>query len=180
MDLIMLVNSPRKQERTLKEYRDLLAMAGFRLGRIDPRSATPVFRDVAYCVDQAHRTARRTCWSDRLKKCAVGLRRSAVSLAETSCLSLRWAVLDVVIDAAHGLGLTDLERQQLGRRHVTPRKGHTNFHADAWISGRSRQSGQHWRSTTTLRVTQAQGQTSCLSTCWAVLDFSWQEPEDLA
>ena len=56
MDLIMLVNSPRRRERTLKEYRDLLAMAGFRLGRIDPRSATPVFRDVAYCVDQAHRT----------------------------------------------------------------------------------------------------------------------------
>ena len=32
---------------------------------------------------------------------------------ETSCLSLCWAVLDLVIDAAHGLGLTDLDRQQL-------------------------------------------------------------------
>jgi putative transposase len=33
---------------------------------------------------------------------------------ESSCLSLCWAVLDLVIDAAHGLGLTDLDRQ-----HVT-------------------------------------------------------------
>jgi putative transposase len=32
---------------------------------------------------------------------------------ETSCLSLCWAVLDLVIDAAHGLGLTDLDRQHL-------------------------------------------------------------------
>jgi transposase-like protein len=32
---------------------------------------------------------------------------------ETSCLSLCWAVLDLVIDAAHGLGLTDLDRQYL-------------------------------------------------------------------
>jgi putative transposase len=34
---------------------------------------------------------------------------------ETSCLSLCWAVLDLVIDAAHGLGLTDLDRQQLAK-----------------------------------------------------------------
>ena len=32
---------------------------------------------------------------------------------ESSCLSLCWAVLDLVIDAAHGLGLTDLDRQHL-------------------------------------------------------------------
>jgi putative transposase len=32
---------------------------------------------------------------------------------ETSCLSLCWAVLDLVVDAAHGLGLTDLDRQYL-------------------------------------------------------------------
>ena len=32
---------------------------------------------------------------------------------ETSCLSLCWAVLDLVVDAAHGLGLTDLDRQHL-------------------------------------------------------------------
>ncbi len=32
---------------------------------------------------------------------------------ETSCLSLCWAVLDLVISAAHGLGLSDIERQQL-------------------------------------------------------------------
>src|SRR5207253_7045707 len=32
---------------------------------------------------------------------------------ETSCLSLCWAVLDLVIDAAHGLELTHLDRQHL-------------------------------------------------------------------
>ena len=32
---------------------------------------------------------------------------------ESSCLSLCWAVLDLVVDAAHGLGLTDLDRQHL-------------------------------------------------------------------
>jgi putative transposase len=32
---------------------------------------------------------------------------------EMSCLSLCWAVLDLVIDAAHGLGLTELDRQHL-------------------------------------------------------------------
>jgi putative transposase len=32
---------------------------------------------------------------------------------ETSCLSLCWAVLDLVISGAHGLGLSDIERQQL-------------------------------------------------------------------
>ena len=36
MDLIMLVNNPRRRERTLKEYRDLLAMAGFRRARVVP------------------------------------------------------------------------------------------------------------------------------------------------
>jgi putative transposase len=34
---------------------------------------------------------------------------------ETSCLSLCWAVLDLVIDAAHGLGLTDFDRQHLAK-----------------------------------------------------------------
>ena len=43
---------------------------------------------------------------------------------ETSCMSLCWAVLDLIIDAAHGLGLTDLDRQQLAklateREHVS-------------------------------------------------------------
>jgi len=37
---------------------------------------------------------------------------------ETSCLSLCWAVLDLVIDAAHGLGLTDLDRQHLAKLAV--------------------------------------------------------------
>src|SRR5919204_217021 len=41
LDLIMLVNSPRGQERTLDEYRDLLARADFRLARVVP-TASPV------------------------------------------------------------------------------------------------------------------------------------------
>jgi transposase-like protein len=32
---------------------------------------------------------------------------------ETSCLNLCWAVLDLVIDAGHGLGLTDFDRKHL-------------------------------------------------------------------
>jgi hypothetical protein len=44
---------------------------------------------------------------------------------ETSCLSLCWAVLDLFIDSARGLGLTALEHWQLaqmctGRRTETP------------------------------------------------------------
>jgi hypothetical protein len=41
MDLIMLVNAPSGQERTLDEYRDLLARANFRLSRAIP-TASPV------------------------------------------------------------------------------------------------------------------------------------------
>ncbi len=32
---------------------------------------------------------------------------------ETSCLSLCWAVLDLTLAGAHGLGLTELEHHQL-------------------------------------------------------------------
>jgi hypothetical protein len=41
LDLIMLANSPRGQERMLEEYRDLLARADFRLVRAVP-TASPV------------------------------------------------------------------------------------------------------------------------------------------
>ena len=34
---------------------------------------------------------------------------------ETSCLSLCWAVLDLVIASARGLGMTDLDRQEISR-----------------------------------------------------------------
>jgi putative transposase len=37
---------------------------------------------------------------------------------ETSCLSLCWAVMDLVIAGAYGLGLTDLDRQQLVHRRA--------------------------------------------------------------
>ena len=42
---------------------------------------------------------------------------------ETSCLSLCWAVLDLVIEAAHGLGLTDLDRQHLAKPRRRARTG---------------------------------------------------------
>jgi putative transposase len=35
---------------------------------------------------------------------------------ETSCLSMCWAVLDLIISGARGLGLTDLDHQQLQRQ----------------------------------------------------------------
>jgi SAM-dependent methyltransferase len=41
LDLIMLANTPRGQERTLEEYRELLARADFRLARVVP-TASPV------------------------------------------------------------------------------------------------------------------------------------------
>ena len=37
---------------------------------------------------------------------------------ETSCLSLCWAVLDLFISGARGLGLTELDRQQLDRLRI--------------------------------------------------------------
>ena len=40
LDLIMLANSPRGQERTLEEYRDLLARADFRLARVVPTASS--------------------------------------------------------------------------------------------------------------------------------------------
>lgn len=40
---------------------------------------------------------------------------------ETSCLSLCWAVLDLIIAGAKGLGLTDFEHRQLADMHATKR-----------------------------------------------------------
>jgi putative transposase len=42
---------------------------------------------------------------------------------ETSCLSLCWAVLDLVIAGAHGLGLTDLDQLQLTRHREVRKSG---------------------------------------------------------
>jgi hypothetical protein len=39
MDLIMLINSPHGQERTLEEYRKLLTKTGFRLARVVPTTS---------------------------------------------------------------------------------------------------------------------------------------------
>jgi O-methyltransferase domain len=39
LDLIMLANTPRGQERTLDEYRDLLGKAEFGLTRVVPTTA---------------------------------------------------------------------------------------------------------------------------------------------
>ena len=40
LDLIMLANSPSRQERTLDEYRDLLARAEFALVRVVPKASS--------------------------------------------------------------------------------------------------------------------------------------------
>jgi putative transposase len=40
---------------------------------------------------------------------------------ETSCLSLCWAVMDLVVAAAHGLALTDFEHQQLAQMRAARR-----------------------------------------------------------
>ena len=42
---------------------------------------------------------------------------------ETSCLSLCWAVLDLVIAGAHGLGLTELDQLQLARHREERESG---------------------------------------------------------
>jgi hypothetical protein len=39
---------------------------------------------------------------------------------ETSCLSLCWAVLDLFIASARGLGLTALEHRQLAQMRAAP------------------------------------------------------------
>jgi putative transposase len=46
---------------------------------------------------------------------------------ETSCLSLCWAVLDLVINAAHGLGLTDLDRRHLAQLAIERDQAHQNL-----------------------------------------------------
>ena len=40
---------------------------------------------------------------------------------ETSCLSLCWAVMELVIAAGRGLALTDFEHQQLTQMHAARR-----------------------------------------------------------
>jgi hypothetical protein len=40
---------------------------------------------------------------------------------ETSCLSLCWAVLDLIIAGARGLGLTDFESHQLDEMRAAKR-----------------------------------------------------------
>ena len=42
---------------------------------------------------------------------------------ENSCLSLCWAVLDLVIAGAHGLGLTALDRRELERLRLERKEG---------------------------------------------------------
>jgi len=40
---------------------------------------------------------------------------------ETSCLSLCWAVLDLIVGGARGLGLTDFEHRQLADMRAAKR-----------------------------------------------------------
>jgi putative transposase len=43
---------------------------------------------------------------------------------ESSCLSLCWAVLDLVIAGARGLGLSDLDRRELQRLRLERQHDH--------------------------------------------------------
>ena len=45
---------------------------------------------------------------------------------ETSCLTLCWAVLDLVVGGARGLGLTDLERHELAAPRDQPAAEHAS------------------------------------------------------
>src|SRR5438046_2257424 len=46
---------------------------------------------------------------------------------QSSCLSSCWAVLDLVVDAAHGLGLTDLDRQHFVKLAVDHQLAHQSL-----------------------------------------------------
>ncbi len=66
------------------------------------------------------RPRRRLRSSNLLERSLEEVRRRTTKVVgrfpgETSCLSLCWAVLDCIITSAHGLGLTELDRQDLSR-----------------------------------------------------------------
>lgn len=84
------------------------------------RAAACLAEDLpALCVHRryARRLRKRLRSSNLLERSLEEVRRRTKVIGrfpgETSCLSLCWAVLDLVVGGARGLGLTDLERHEL-------------------------------------------------------------------
>lgn len=95
------------------------------VGELEPRypSAAACLADdlEALCVHLRYpgRLRKRLRSSNLLERSLEEVQRRVKVIGrfpgETSCLSLCWAVLDLFISGARGLGLTDLDRQQLDR-----------------------------------------------------------------
>ncbi len=70
------------------------------------------------------RLRRRLRSSNLLERSLEEVRRRTKVIGrfpgETSCLSMCWAVLDLFLAGAHGLGLTDLEYRQVVQMKITP------------------------------------------------------------
>ena len=85
-----------------------------------PSAAACLAEDLpALCVHlrYAPRVRKRLRSSNLLERSLEEVRRRTKVIGrfpgETSCLSLCWAVLDLVIGAAHGLGLSEIDRRHL-------------------------------------------------------------------
>jgi transposase-like protein len=99
--------------------RRLRALVG-ELERSYPSAAACLADDLpALCAHLrfAPRVRKRLRSSNLLERSLEEVRRRTKVIGrfpgETSCLSLCWAVLDLVVGGARGLGLTDLERHDL-------------------------------------------------------------------
>lgn len=100
------------------------------MGELEPQypSATACLADAlkALCVHLRYpgRLRKRLRSSDLLERSLEEVRRRVKvigpSPGETSCLSLCWAVLDLFISGARGLGLTDLDRLRAERQSSPP------------------------------------------------------------
>jgi len=90
------------------------------LERLYPSAAACLADDLpSLCVHLKYfpRLRKRLRSSNLLERSLEGVRRRTKVIGrfpgETSCLSLCWAVLDLFLAGAHGLGLTDLEYRQV-------------------------------------------------------------------
>jgi putative transposase len=104
---------PADAERRLRE------LVG-NLERRYPSAAACLADDLpAVCIHLRYlpRMRKRFRSSNLLERSLEEVRRRTKVIGrfpgETSCLSLCWAVLDLVIDAGHGLGLTDFDRKHI-------------------------------------------------------------------
>jgi transposase-like protein len=112
--------------------RRLRALVG-ELGRPYPSAAACLADDLsALCAHlrYAPRLRKRLRSSNLLERSLEEVRRRTKVIGrfpgETSCLSLCWAVLDLVIAGARGLGLTDLERHEIAAVRVRGEHGRTH------------------------------------------------------